>query len=159
MSTIIKNVPDSQVEMAYLALPSDANTIGMIFGGRILHLMDTAAAIAARRHSNLRVVTIAVDKVRFLVPIRVGHVITLLASVNRTFMTSMEVGVKVIAEDTYQGKRFHAASAYFIFVGTNENSKPSSIPEIQPQQDDEKRRWHEAGQRRESRRAYEQLRK
>jgi acyl-CoA hydrolase len=151
MSRTKKFVTESTVEMTYLALPSDANTIGTVFGGRILHLMDTAAAIAARRHSCLRVVTVGVDGVRFLQPIRVGQVITLLASVNHGFCTSMEVGLKVIAEDTYEQKRFHAASAYFTLVGMDENSKIQTVPEIQATTEDEKRRSCDAAQRRERR--------
>ena len=110
--------------------------------------MDTVAAIAARRHSNMRVVTLAVEQVRFFQPIRVGHVITLLASVNRAFQTSMEIGIKVIAEDTYQGEKFHAASAYFTFVGLDENGRPSLVPEALPKSEVETRRWQQAERRR-----------
>jgi len=153
LSKNIKSVAESQVEMTYLALPSDANTIGTVFGGRILHLMDTAAAIAARRHSNHRVVTVAVDQVRFVKPIYVGHVITLLVSLNRAFKTSMEIGIKVMAEDTYQGSRFHAASAYFTLVGMDQNGALCSVPEIKPVKEDEIRRWREAEKRRKVKRS------
>lgn len=142
-----KRVSESNVEMTCLAVPSDANTIGMVFGGRIIQLMDMVAAIAARRHSNLSVVTVAVDQVRFLQTIRVGHVMTFLASVNRAFQTSMEVGIKVIAEDTHQGKKFHAASAYFTFVGLDEKGKPCLVPDARPQSEDEIRRRQQAEER------------
>lgn len=146
-----KTVTESATETSYLALPADANTIGSIFGGRIMEMMDMTAAICARRHSNLRVVTVAVEGMRFYQPLQVGLVIKFLASVNRAFSSSMEVGIKVMGEDTYLGQEFHAASAYFVIVGLDEKGKPAKAPELVPETEAEKRRWQEAEERRQKR--------
>ncbi len=109
------------------------------------------AAICARRHSNLRVVTVAVEGMRFYQPLQVGLVVKFLASLNRAFGSSMEVGIKVIGEDTYQGKEFHAASAYFTIVGLDESGKPAMVPDLIAETEEEKRRWREAEERRQKR--------
>lgn len=146
-----KYVKTSATEACFLATPSDANTIGSIFGGRIMEWMDMTAAICARRHSNLRVATVAVENLQFLRPLQVGLVIKILASVNRAFGSSMEVGIKVIGEDTYRDEAFHAASAYFTIVGLDEAGKPAKVPELIAETDLERRRWDEAGLRRKNR--------
>ena len=134
-----------------IALPGDANSIGMIFGGKILHIMDLTASIAARRQCGNKVVTIGVDGVRFYRSIKVGHVIISKAAVNRAFRTSFEVGVKVMAEDTYTGEEFHACSGYITFVAMGKNNKPSPVKDIPPVSEIEKRRWIDAENRRKSR--------
>ena len=131
-------------EIAHIALPNDANAIGTVFGGRILHLMDMAASIAARRFTGKSVMTVNVDNVRFLRPILVGHVIIAKAMVNRAFKTSMEVGVKVFAEDTYSDTIYHACSGYFIFVAFDKNKKKVRIRDVIIHDEEQKRRWHEA---------------
>ena len=147
MTADIKHVSGSKVEINLLALPGDANTMGTVFGGRLLLLMDNAAAIAARRHSNMLVVTVAVDQVRFLRPIYIGNVINILASVNRAFNTSMEIGVKVISEDTGNNTKIHVASAYFTVIAMNENGQKCKVAQIKPDTSEEERRWNEAGLR------------
>ena len=134
-----------------IALPGDANSIGMIFGGQILHIMDLTASIAARRQCGNKVVTIGVDGVRFYKPIKVGHVIISKATVNRAFRTSFEVGVKVMAEDTFTGDQFHACSGYFTFVAFGSNQEPSPVQDIPPVSEIEKRRWVDAENRRKTR--------
>lgn len=98
-------VSKSRSEMTEVVLPQDANPLGYILGGRVMHLMDIAAAIAAHRHAHSHVVTASVDYVDFRNPIRVGELIVLKSSVNRVFKTSMEVGVKIFSENFLTGER------------------------------------------------------
>ena len=135
-------------EITVLAKPADANTVGTIFGGRIMELMDMAAAICARRYSNLRVQTVCVEKMEFSQPLKVGHVICVKATINRTFNTSMEVGISVYGEDTYKQNTFLAATAFFIIAGLDEVLKPTKVEEYIPKTTIEKERWEEAGKRR-----------
>src|SRR5499427_1774976 len=105
-------VRDSQSEMAEIVLPNDANPLGALLGGRLMHWIDMAGAMAAHRHSRTYVVTASVDHIDFLVPVRVGSLVILRSSVNRVFRTSMEVGVKVWVEKLDQEERQHVSSAY-----------------------------------------------
>ncbi len=146
-----KPVGDSISEYAELALPTDANHLGNVLGGKVMHLVDLAAALAAIRHARLPVVTVSVDSLQFLHPIHIGELILLRSSVNRVFHTSMEVGVKVTAENLFTGQRVHTCSAYLTFVGLDENGKPIAVPPVIPETEEEKRRYHEAGERREYR--------
>jgi len=143
--------PQDSAEMSYLARPVDANTRGTVFGGRILELMDMVAAICARRFSQLRVATLSVEEVKFLQPLKVGHVLNFFARINRTFRTSLEVGIEVWGEDTYKKQVFHAASAYFIIVTLDEQGNPTRTPEFIPRTEEEKMRWEQAEKRREAR--------
>ncbi len=143
-----KPVKWSQVEMTEMVLPNDTNTRGDLFGGKVMQLMDIAGAIAARRHSHRSVVTAAVDSMAFLTPVKMGDLVIVKASVNRAFKTSMEVGVKVFSENTRFGKRTHTASAYLTYVALDENGKPSSVPPVKPETDEEKRRYRDAAKRR-----------
>lgn len=147
-------VRDSQVSMTELVLPNDANQLGNLLGGSLMHLIDIAAAIAAARHSHLVCVTASVDELNFLHPIRTGEVVQLLASVNRVFSTSMEVGVKVFAENLITGERIHANSAYLTFVGVNAEGKPAKSPPVIPETPDEQRRYDQALERRRIRLAH-----
>jgi acyl-CoA hydrolase len=146
-----KPVTDSITEMTELVLPNDTNNLGTILGGKVMHLMDVACAIAARRHTGGTVVTAEVDSLSFLSPIRAGELVVLKASVNRAFHTSLEVGVKVFAEDMRRNERRHTASAYFTFVALENIGKPVTIPCVIPETPDEKRRYEEAARRREAR--------
>ncbi len=146
-----KPVRESQVEMTELVLPNDANTFGNILGGKVMHLIDIAGAIAARRHTRRPVVTVEVDSLSFHSPIKVGNIIVLKASVNRAFRTSLEVGVKVFSEDTVSGEVKHTASAYLTFVALDDQGKPAPIPALLPQTAEEKRRFEEAAERRKAR--------
>ncbi|MCB2204979.1 acyl-CoA thioesterase [bacterium] len=141
----------SQVEMTELVLPNDTNQLGNLLGGRLMHWMDIAMAIAAARHSGLVCVTASVDEINFLNPIRLGQVVILHASVNRVFRTSMEVGVKVYCEDVKSGKRTHTNSAYMTFVGLNAEGRPTPSPQIIPESDEQQRRFDEALARRNQR--------
>jgi len=138
----------SQVEMTELVLPNDTNQLGNLLGGRLMHLMDIAMAIAAARHSGLVCVTASVDEINFLHPIRLGQVVILHASVNRVFRTSMEAGVKVYCEDLKSGKRTHTNSAYMTFVGLNAEGRPTPSPQVIAESEAEKRRFEQALQRR-----------
>lgn len=146
-----KPVKESVVEMTEVVFPNDANNFGTIFGGKVMQLMDIAGSIAGRRHTNRMVVTAAVDSLAFLSPIKVGDLIVLKAAVNRTFKTSLEVGVKVFSENTTTGHRNHTASAYLTYVALNDKGKPTSIPSVIPETSKEKRRYDEALLRRDDR--------
>ena len=145
---VSKRVRDSQVEMRELVLPNDTNPLGTILGGKVMHLMDVAAAMSAMKHSGKTVVTVSVDHIDFLSPIKMGQIIVIKASVNYVHRTSMEVGVKVWAEDFKTDKKTHTSSAYFTFVALDEDGKPTRVPEIIPETEEEKRRYREAQERR-----------
>ena len=145
-------VADSQVEMTEIIFPNDANPIGNLMGGRVMHWVDACAAIAAGRHARTPVVTASVDQLNFLRPVPVGSVIVLLASVNYAGRTSMEVGVKVYHEDRRSGTRQHVVSAYLTFVSLDDDTgKPRQVPRVEPWTEDEKRRYEEAKRRRQDR--------
>jgi len=146
-----KPVKDSVSEYAELALPNDVNKLGNIFGGKVMHLVDLAGAMAAIRHARLPCVTASVDSLQFLHPVHSGELILLRSSVNRAFRTSMEVGVKVTTENLMTGERLHTCSAYLTFVALDENGKPTPVPCVIPETEEEKRRYREAGERREYR--------
>src|SRR6184192_4252767 len=116
-------VRESQSEMAEIVLPNDANPLGALLGGRLMHWMDLAAALAAHRHSRNYVVTASIDHLDFLVPVHVGDLVILKSSVNRAFRTSMEVGVKVWVENYIAGTRRHIASAYLTFVAVDNGGR------------------------------------
>src|ERR1700688_2110596 len=109
-------VRDSQSEMAEIVLPNDANPLAALLGGRLMHWIDMAGAMAAHRHSRNYVVTAAIDHMDFLVPVRVGDLVVLRSSVNRVFNTSMEVGVKVFVENYLADTDYHVASGSLTFV-------------------------------------------
>jgi acyl-CoA hydrolase len=147
-----KKVKDSQVEMIELVLPNDTNMLGNLLGGRLMHWIDIAAALAASRHCNNIAVTAAVDNLHFHNPIKLGDIIRLKASVNRAFRTSMEVGVRVEVEDIRTGKTFHSNSAYLTFVNVESPSeKPIPVPHVIPETKEEIRRFEQALKRREQR--------
>ncbi len=137
----------SKVIMTELVLPSHTNSLDTIFGGTIMGWVDIAAAICAQRHSQKQVVTAHVDELTFVAPVYKGWVVNLKASVNFTGRTSMEVGVRVDAENPTTNEKFHTASAYLTFVGLDSHGDPTPIPPILPETDDEKRR-NKAGQAR-----------
>ena len=125
-------VRQSQVEMTQLVLPNDTNQLGNLLGGRLMEWMDIAAAVSAQRHSNRICVTAGVDDLVFHQPIRLGEVVTLRASVNRAFGTSMEVGVQVVAENQLTNDRRTANTAYLTFVAVDERRAPAPVPPIFP---------------------------
>lgn len=147
-----KYVKNSQVTMIELVLPNDTNILNNLLGGRLMHWMDIACAMAASKHCNSICVTAEVDGLTFHFPIKLGEIVTLMASVNRAFNTSMEVGVKVLAEDTETGLVRHSNSAYFTFVSLDKNTrKKLKVPKIIPDSKEEKRRYRQAMIRRNQR--------
>lgn len=137
--------------MSELMMPQHANAMGNVFGGVILSLVDRCAAVAAIRHARGQCVTVSVDKVNFREPIRVSELVTAMARVNFTGRTSMEVGVKVIAENVLTGERRHTNSCYLTFVALDEHGQPTEVPPVLPETPDEKRRYERAAKRRTSR--------
>jgi acyl-CoA hydrolase len=148
MNLTPRSVSESRVEMVELVLPNDANPLGNLLGGKVMHLMDIAAAIAAHRHCRRPVVTASMDRVDFIHPVRVGQLIIVQASVNHAAQTSMEVGVKVHSEDLNTGDRLHTASAYATFVALGPSGRPSAVPPLVPETDEDRRRYREAEARR-----------
>jgi acyl-CoA hydrolase len=146
-----RTVSDSHVEMTEIVFPNDTNQLGNCMGGRVMHFMDIAAAIVARRHARTTCVTAAVDQIDFHEAVPMGSVLVLLASVNYAGRTSMEIGVRVETESTKSALRSHCASAYFTFVALDEHGKPTPVPELVPETETEKRRHKEAGERRKAR--------
>lgn len=146
-----KRVSETQVEMTEIVLPNDANILGNVLGGKVMHLTDIACAIAAHRHCRRPVVTAAMDSLDFRHPIKVGELIIIKASVNRVFKTSMECGAKVFSENLGTGERKHTSSAYLTFVALDENKLPMQVNPVVPETEDEKRRWQGAEIRREFR--------
>ena len=145
-------VRDSQSEMTEVVLPNDANPLVALLGGRLMHWIDIAGALAAHRHSRSHVVTASVDHIDFLVPVRVGDVVILRSSVNRVFHTSMETGVKVFVENYIADTSQHVASAYLTFVAIDAKGNRVKVPPVIPETEEQQRRYDDAGRRRESRR-------
>lgn len=146
-----RSIVESQSEMNEIVLPNDANVLGNLLGGRLMHFIDLVGAMAAYRHSRTHVVTAAMDHIDFIQPVHVGDLLTLKSSVNRAFSTSMEVGVKVWVENTQTQVMLHVASAYLVFVAVDQNGRRVRVPELKPVTADEQRRYHDAMLRREHR--------
>ena len=151
-----KNLPgrpvrESQSEMAEVVLPNDANPLGSLLGGRLMHFIDLAGAMAAHRHAKAYVVTASMDHIDFLAPVHVGDLLILRSSVNRAFRTSMEVGVKCFVENYIAGTTRHIASAFLTFVAVDRNGHRLPVPPVIPETDEEKRRYDDALRRRQNR--------
>ena len=146
-----KAVRESASEYSEIALPNDSNGFGNVLGGKVMHLVDLAAAMAGMRHAHQPVVTASVDSLHFLHPVHIGELLMLRSSVNRVFRSSMEIGVKVVTEKLMTGVRLHTCSAYLTFVAIDRDGKAISIPPVIPETEEEKRRYREAGDRREYR--------
>jgi acyl-CoA hydrolase len=144
----VKTVNASRHETSELMMPQDANNMGHIFGGVILSMMDKTAAIAAFRHCRQSVVTASIDRVDFREPIHLGDLVVMKASVNYAGRTSMEVGVRVEAEELLTGRRRHTNSCYLTFVAVDRNGRPMEVPEVLPETPDELRRFEAAKERR-----------
>src|SRR5450755_3589047 len=145
-------VRESISEMVEIVLPNDANPLNALLGGRLMHWIDLAGAMAAHRHSRTYVVTASIDHMDFLVPVRVGDFVVLRSSVNRVYHTSMEVGVKVWVEDYRAQVNRHVSSAYLTFVAIDAAGNKVTVPPVVPETEDEKRRHEDAAHRREIRR-------
>ena len=137
-------VSESASDYLEVALPNDANPLGNLLGGRVMHLVDLAGALAAARHSRCPVVTASVDSMTFLHPVHIGQLIILKSAVNRVFRTSMEVGVKVWVEDLRTGVRRHTSSAYLTFVALGPNNERVPVAPVVPETEAEKRRYEAA---------------
>lgn len=147
-----KKVSETQSEMTELILPNDTNTLGNLLGGRLMHFIDLVGAMAAYRHSRTHVVTASMEHIDFIAPVHVGDLLILKSSMNRAFNTSMEVGVKVWVENTISsGMHRHVASAYLTFVAIDSQGRRVPIPKLEPETSEEKRRYEDAGRRREYR--------
>ena len=141
-------VDESTAIMTEMVMPNDANALGNCMGCRVMHLIDIAAAIAARRHARATCVTAAIDEIVFHHPVPVWSVLVLQASVNHAGNTSMEVGVRVEMESAASGLRSHCASAYMTFVAMDENGRPTPVPPLLARTKEQQRRQREAAERR-----------
>ncbi len=150
----VRTVRETQSEYSEFCLPNDANTLGNMLGGHVMHLVDLCGAIAAMRHARCPVVTASVDQMTFLHPVRLGELVRLRSQVNRVFRTSMEVGVKVWVENLHSGDIRHTSSAYLTFVAIDPAGNRVVLPQIVPETDDERRRFAEAAERRSYRLAF-----
>lgn len=146
-----RTVRETQHETSQLMLPQHSNNLGMVFGGVILAMMDTASAVCAIRHARSTCVTVSVDRVDFREPIHLGDLVIMKCSVNYVGRTSMEVGVRVEAEDLASGRRRHTNSCYLTFVAIDRNGKPLEVPKLIAETDDELRRFEAAKARRQRR--------
>ena len=144
-------VRESQSQMAEEVLPNDTNALGTLLGGRLMHLIDIAGAMAAHRHARSYVVTASMDHIDFREPVHIGDLLILKSSVNRAFNTSMEIGVKCWVENYVAGTTRHVASAYLTFVAVDQHGKHKPVPPVVAETDEEKRRYEDAGRRRDLR--------
>ncbi len=144
-------VSASRTTLSQIMLPEDANPDTHVHGGAIMKLADSAAGVAASRHCRSRVVTARLDGMDLVAPVYVGNVVTVLASVNHAGRTSMEVGVRVIAENPRTGEVRHVASAYFVFVSLDDAGHTKPVPPLIPETDEDRRRMAAAVARREGR--------
>lgn len=137
--------------MTEMVLPNDTNTLNNLMGGRLLHWMDICAAISAQRHSNRIVVTASVDNVSFKEPIRLGNIVTMKATVTRSFNSSMEVYIEVWAEDIPAGQRVSTNRAFYTFVAVDQNGRPIEVPPLEVETEEEKELFISALRRRQLR--------
>lgn len=142
---------ESATIMTEMVLPNDTNTLNNLMGGKLMHWLDIAAAIAAQKHSNRIVVTASADNISFKQPIALGNVLTLKSQVTRSFSSSMEVFIEVTAEDIPANKKVMTHRAYFTFVAVDQNGKPIEVPEVIPETEDEIEQYDGALRRRQLR--------
>jgi len=143
----IKTVAECQVEMRELVMPHHTNPQNTIFGGVVMSWVDMAAAMCAQRHTNKTCVTVHIDDISFLAPIRVGEHAVILASINYVGKTSVLVGVKVMAENPRTGESRHTTTAYLTFVALDDIGRPTQVPELELISDEDKRRFEEGKKR------------
>lgn len=148
-----KKVAESKTEMSQLMMPHHANMAGTVYGGTILSVADSVAYVCAARHAGPNCVTVSVDRVDFHEPIQIGELVTFLASINYVGRSSMEVGIKIIAEDLKSGTKRHTNSCYFTMVAVDRQGRSSEVPRLIPETEDEKRRYIAGEERRRAARA------
>jgi len=146
-----KHPQNTYVVMSELVLPNDTNTLGNLMGGRLMHWMDIAAAIASQKHCNCAVVTASVDNVSFANPIKLGNLLTIEAKLTRAFNTSMEVYLRVWGEDMSAQYKYLSNEAYLTFVALDPNGRPRKVPEIIPETEEEQKMYDGALRRRQIR--------
>jgi acyl-CoA hydrolase len=149
----LSNHQKHQLSMTVLMTPDTANFSGNVHGGNILKLLDQVAYACASRYAGTYVVTMSVDQVTFRQPIHVGELVTFLAAVNYTGRSSMEVGIKVLAENIRTQETRHVNSCFFTMVAVGDDKKPVSVPPLQPSSEEERRRFEEARGRKDARMA------
>jgi acyl-CoA hydrolase len=152
-------VSESSLIASHLMMPQDANIQGNVYGGTIMKLMDEIAGVVAARHCRKNVVTASVDQMSFLKPVYIGNLLILKASVNYVGRTSLEIGVRIEAEDLTNGQIAHTGSSYMTFVALDEEGNPTPVPRIIPVTSEQKRRYKEAKTRRAKRLAASDQRK
>ena len=146
-----RKVSESHITMTELVLPHNTNQLGTLFGGQLMFWIDICASLSAEKHNQRICVTASVDKVDFLYPVKLGDAVTLVSSVNRVFNSSLEVGVKVFAQNFKEAIVKHTNSAYLTFVSVDSQGRPVKAIEALPETNEEKRRFNEALIRRENR--------
>jgi acyl-CoA hydrolase len=151
LSQQAKTPSASTITIAKIMMPMDANVAGNVFGGTILRLIDEVASIVAFKHARSNVVTASIDRVDFLAPVFIGDLLRLIASINYVHKTSMEIGVRVEAENPLTGQVRHTGTCYLTCVALDRNGRPFPVPPLIPETDEERRRWTEAQMRRETR--------
>ena len=156
--SVVRKVSESQSERSEIVFPADANPIGNLFGGRLMQYIDLVGAMAASRHARAFTVTASMDHLDFVAAVKVGELLILKASVNRAFRTSMEIGVKAMVEDVTKQRLRHVSSAYITFVAVDREGKGLVVPQLELETEHQRRRWEDAGRRRELR-AEETMRK
>jgi len=148
MSAQPKTPGETATTLIRIMMPMDANVAGNVFGGTIMRLVDEAASIPAYRHARKNIVTASIDRMDFFSPVYVGDMLRLNARINYVHKTSMEVGVRVEAENPVTGEVRHTGTCYLTYVALDKNGKPTPVPPLTPETDEDKRRWAEAEQRR-----------
>jgi acyl-CoA hydrolase len=156
---IRRTVAESQSERSEIIFPADSNALGNLFGGRLMQYIDLVGAMAASRHARAITVTASMDHLDFVAPVHVGDLLILRASVNRAFRTSMEVGVKAMVEDVREQRFKHVSSAYLTYVAVDHQGRGLTVPHLIPETEHQKRRFEDAGRRREMRAGETQRRK
>jgi acyl-CoA hydrolase len=137
--------------MVRIMMPMDANNSGNVFGGAILRLIDEVGSVVALKHARTNVVTASVDRMDFYSPVYIGDMLRLNASINFVHRTSMEVGVRVEAENPFTGEVRHTGTSFLTYVGLDQKRKPTPVPALKLETDEDKRRWTEAQERRKAR--------
>jgi acyl-CoA hydrolase len=151
MSLPSKTARESVTTMVRIMMPMDGNSAGNVFGGTILRLIDEVGSVVALKHARTNVVTASVDRMDFYSPVYIGDMLRLNASINYVHRTSMEVGVRVEAENPITGEVRHTGTCFLTYVGLDANRRPVVIPGLKLETDEDKRRWTEAQERRSAR--------